>query len=233
MTLQDVGTILRMATCAYFVHVWLWHTSPEAAQMKGANEYGWFFRYLTFCSFTLQTVQLFSASLLDLTKEGTNLQLRRVVDDLSCLTFSTANAVTIMYYTIEAMTNNVNESPSDCAFMWVDNVVHFGNCVVAWVDMLTGRPRSFSPRAQNWTIIFALSYAVWILIVKSAGGRYPYPFLETLPFPGGFLMVAIFGASLQLTAFRLGRFLCRRITVLVGKSKDCGDVEVRGEFKVD
>lgn len=40
------------------MQVWFWHTEPPAHVLPGAKGWGWFFRYLTFYGFTVQTVQL-------------------------------------------------------------------------------------------------------------------------------------------------------------------------------
>jgi hypothetical protein len=52
---------------SYFLRVWLWHFTDAASRLPGASGFGWFFRYLTFCSFTLQTCQLFVCTMDDLT----------------------------------------------------------------------------------------------------------------------------------------------------------------------
>lgn len=51
------------------VRVWGWHTSEQAAAHPGALGFGWFFRYLTFYSFSLQVLQLALAALSDITDE--------------------------------------------------------------------------------------------------------------------------------------------------------------------
>lgn len=232
LTLRDFSTAFHATVAVFFLYVWLWHLTPAAGHLKGATEYGWFFRYLTFCSFTIQTVQLLSATLADLL-EGNNLPLRRLADDLSCLVFVTANTVTIMYYSLEAITDNLSEGPRENMVMWVNHVVHSANTIVVWMDLLLCHPRSFSPRAQRWTIFFVAGYCAWILNVKAVGGRFPYPFLDALPFPRGFLLVGSSGVLVIFLMFCLGRFLSGRITVWIGKGKECGEVEVRGEIKVD
>jgi len=40
------------------MRVWLWHVSPEAAPLPGRHDFGFFLRYLTFYSYTLQTIAL-------------------------------------------------------------------------------------------------------------------------------------------------------------------------------
>ena len=46
--------IFHVLCTLVFTRVWLWHFTPEAAELPGSKGFGWFFRYLTFCSYTLQ-----------------------------------------------------------------------------------------------------------------------------------------------------------------------------------
>lgn len=46
--------IFHVLCTLIFTRVWLWHFTPEAAELPGSKGFGWFFRYLTFCSYTLQ-----------------------------------------------------------------------------------------------------------------------------------------------------------------------------------
>jgi len=67
----------------------------------GASGYGWFFRYLTFCVFTLQLAQALLALVSDL---GLVPALGGLVDDVSCAAMPLANVVTVMYYLVDALT---------------------------------------------------------------------------------------------------------------------------------
>ncbi len=51
-----------------YVRVWLWHLTPAAQLLPGSTGFGWFFRYLTFYSFSWQMLQLFIACLADISK---------------------------------------------------------------------------------------------------------------------------------------------------------------------
>lgn len=65
----STSAFLYHAVCTLvFCRVWLWHLTPQAAALPGAQGFGWFFRYLTFCSFTLQTILFFSSCLSELVK---------------------------------------------------------------------------------------------------------------------------------------------------------------------
>lgn len=47
--------------------VWGWHLTPAASAHPGSQGFGWFFRYLTFYSFSLQAVTLGLSALADVT----------------------------------------------------------------------------------------------------------------------------------------------------------------------
>ena len=49
--------MLHLALLAAFVYVWSWHLTPQANKQAVAKKFGWFFQYITFWSFTLQTFQ--------------------------------------------------------------------------------------------------------------------------------------------------------------------------------
>jgi hypothetical protein len=53
---------------AWFLRVWLWHLTPAAAGLPGAHGFGWFVRFLTFYSYTFQTITLGIATADDLSK---------------------------------------------------------------------------------------------------------------------------------------------------------------------
>lgn len=58
ISLPDLAFAYHVAFLAIYAKVWVWHWTPAAAGLPGAQGFGFFFRYLTFCSFTLQLVQL-------------------------------------------------------------------------------------------------------------------------------------------------------------------------------
>lgn len=50
------------------MQVWGWHITPQAQNHPGSKGFGWFFRYLTFYSFTLQSATLGLSALNDVTR---------------------------------------------------------------------------------------------------------------------------------------------------------------------
>ena len=56
--------VVHAVAFAWFAFVWTWHLTPAAAALPGNHGFGWFFRFLTFYSFSLQTLQLGMAALI-------------------------------------------------------------------------------------------------------------------------------------------------------------------------
>ena len=61
--------------------------------------------------------------------------------------------------------------------------VHLLNSIVAWLDIILSRPRSFSRRSQWLSIGLVVFYLHWILLCSHINGGFPYPFLNKLPQP--------------------------------------------------
>lgn len=129
---QEGAFVVHAFALLCYVRVWLWHLTPAAQLLPGSTGFGWFFRYLTFYSYSWQMLQLFIACLADISKVATlatqsltklrllwhahpavSLLLQNPVqskflniwaDDLSCALFGMANSVTAMYYLIDATT---------------------------------------------------------------------------------------------------------------------------------
>lgn len=190
---------------SYFLRVWLWHCTSAAAVLPGASGFGWFFRYLTFCSFTLQTIQLFFCTMDDLTTKDGVSPWRNLADDCSCALFGLANVVTIMYHVIEAATKDTVEGGRSERPPWLGVSVHLINSLVAWGDLLISHPRSFSPRARTMSLVFVFGYSHWLLLLRFVTGKFPYPFMNKLPFPAGYFVVVGSGMALFLLLFVAGR----------------------------
>jgi hypothetical protein len=54
----EASLVVHTVAFVWFTRVWLWHLTPAASVLPGAQGWGWFVRYLTFYSFTLQTAAL-------------------------------------------------------------------------------------------------------------------------------------------------------------------------------
>lgn len=60
--------MVHTVAAVWFLRVWLWHLTPAAAPLPGRQGFGWFVRFLTFYSYTIQTVTLVIASVDDWSK---------------------------------------------------------------------------------------------------------------------------------------------------------------------
>ena len=104
-------------------------------------------------------------------------------DDLSCALFGLANAVTIMFYTLEATTKDMVEGGRIERPPWLGFAVHMSNSLTAWMDLLLARHRSFSKRSSRLSLVLVGTYTTWILVCSYFNGVFPYPFLNKLPWP--------------------------------------------------
>jgi hypothetical protein len=89
---------------------------------------------------------------------------------------------------------------------WLGFTVHYLNSIVAWLH-LTLAPHSFSASAERMSIAFAVAYLALIIVCSRVNGQFPYPFLNKLPFPSGFMAVAAASIAIFVALFRMGRFV--------------------------
>ena len=109
--------------------------------------------------------------------------LARIADDLSCALFGLANAVTIMFYTLEATTKGMVEGGVIERPPWLGFAVHVSNSILAWSDLLLARQRSFSKYSSRLSLVLVGTYTLWILISSHFNKGFPYPFLNRLRWP--------------------------------------------------
>lgn len=158
----------------FFIRVWVWHVSPESADRYSRQQYGGFFRYLTFCCFTVQVLQLILATLTDFTpkvknpvkshsmlSQGKGIKLKRDADDLSCVVFVLANCVTLLFHAIEFLTPGGILLENHLIVHWIDITTHKLNSVVAWLDIIFCHPR----RCVLFKLI-KMSFQVFLSFVK-------------------------------------------------------------------
>jgi len=207
--LADLVFAFHSAAFLWFTRVWLWHATPAAAALPGSAGFGWFFRYLTFCSFTAQTGALGLCCAAHVAPAGgkAKAKLARAADDASCALFGLANVVTLMYHAIEASTGGVVEGGHLARPPWLGFAVHAGNAATAWADLALGHPRTFSPRAAAASAGTVAAYCAWLLVLRGVHGAFPYPFLNALPMPAGFVGLVAGGAALFWALFQVGRRL--------------------------
>lgn len=211
---QEGAFVVHAFALLCYVRVWLWHLTPEAQLLPGSTGFGWFFRYLTFYSFSWQMVQLFIACLADISKDPQKSKfLNAWADDLSCALFGMANSVTAMFYLIDATTGKdaLVEGGEIARPPWLGFSVHVFNTIVAWADIFCAYPRSFSTRSGRLSVGIIAFYTVWILICSHYNGAFPYPILNQLPYPAGFIGMATTSIILFYLMFLAGRQLCKRL----------------------
>lgn len=215
MKLRSLESSLVVHTVAFiwFARVWLWHLTPAASGLPGAQGFGWFVRYLTFYSFTLQTFTLGLATMDDWGKllSGRS-HYSRLVDDLASSQFALAHVVTIMFYTIQTATKSMVEGGVERP-PWLNVTVHLFNTLVAWADMVTAH-RSFSRSSERLSSVLVFMYICYIQLCKQMNGHYPYPFLRNLRQPHGFIGTVVTGLLLFAGAFRVGKAINRRVRAI-------------------
>lgn len=176
--------------------------------LPGSQGFGWFFRYLTFWSYSLQLLQL---GLCLVTHTSRNSRHRYVIsqaaDKLSCAVFGLANTVTAMFYAVESTTQGLVEGGATDRPWWLAFAVHVANSAVAWIDLIIVEERTFCGRSRHLALFLALSYGVFLLVVRANYGKFPYPILNKLPFPHGYLGFFGAGVAIVVIAFELGRLV--------------------------
>jgi hypothetical protein len=234
-----VAFAFHLLAFVLYLRVWLWHTTPAALLLPGATGFGWFFRYLTFCSYTLQLVQLAVCCMAHLTKVRSRVALARLrlaapaaahrpaaaalqsparrarlstaADRLSCAAFGIANTVTAMFYAVENTTQGLVEGGAADRPWWLAAAVHVLNSAVAWVDLFVVEERSFGGPSRHLALGLGLAYSGWMLVVRAAYGRFPYPVINALPFPSGYLGFASVGVTSVMVCFEVGRAVKHRL----------------------
>jgi hypothetical protein len=180
--------------------------------LPGSQGFGWFFRYLTFWSYSLQLLQL-GLCLITHTSRNASHQIfvSQAADKLSCAVFGLANTVTAMFYAIESTTQGLVEGGALDRPWWLELAVHVANSAVAWIDLIIVEERSFCGRSRHLALFLALSYGFFLLLVRANYGKFPYPILNKLPFPHGYLGFFGVGVVVVIITFELGRFVKRFI----------------------
>uniref|UniRef100_A0A7S1SPC0 Uncharacterized protein n=1 Tax=Tetraselmis chuii TaxID=63592 RepID=A0A7S1SPC0_9CHLO len=214
---QDLMTFGFQTVCwCWFMKVWLWHFTEAAKVLPGATGFGWFFRYLTFFGFTIQTLTLALSVFASCTLSAKNLAsghgqyIRDLADNFSSAAFGLANVVTAMFHIVQ-MTQGPESAVEGGHIVrpfWLGFTVHNMNCLVAWAHLIVS-PHSFRPAAQKLSVSFMLFYIVWIQVCHAVNGKWPYPILNVLPMPWGFIFLAGLACVIFLTMFEIGRAVKR------------------------
>eukprot|EP00878_Enallax_costatus_P012817 GHUV01013384.1.p1 GENE.GHUV01013384.1~~GHUV01013384.1.p1 ORF type:complete len:309 (+),score=54.59 GHUV01013384.1:308-1234(+) len=204
--------LVHAVAFSWFAFVWCWHLTPGAAQLPGNFGFGWFFRFLTFYSFTLQTLQLGMATVDDWqrTWHGKS-RWTKPTDDLACAIFAFTHVVSIMFYTIQGTTKLAVEGGHVQRPPWLDVSVHAFNTMVAWADLISSDRRTFSRTSERLSSVLVMVYLSYLMLCRYMNGRFPYPILNALSFPWGFLGLICSGLVLFVLAFRAGKVINRQL----------------------
>lgn len=200
--------VVHAVAFSWFAFVWCWHLTPAASQLPGNFGFGWFFRFLTFYSFSLQTLQLGMATVDDLQRTwyGKS-RWTKPTDDLACAIFAFTHVVSIMFYTIQGTTKMAVEGGHVNRPPWLDVSVHAFNTMVAWADLITSDRRTFSRTSERLSSVLVVVYLCYLMLCRYMNGRFPYPILNALSFPTGFLCLVFAGLALFVLAFRAGKIM--------------------------
>jgi hypothetical protein len=114
-----------------------------------------------------------------------------------------------MFHVIHHSTKGAVEGKERPA--WLNLSVHVCNSAVVWADLVLAAQRTFSPRSEKLSVLLVSGYIAWLFVQKQVVGKYPYPFMNALPHPWGFLYVVGGGVAVFLAMFRLGRALNARL----------------------
>jgi hypothetical protein len=231
--LPSLRLCARALVLAWLVIVWLWHLTPAASVLPGATGHLWFFRYLTFYSFSLQllavalavaheTSALFSSSSAAAAKPPAKSSARGArkptlrhrlalwADDLGCAVFCFAHVVTLMFHLIQRAQGR--ERAVEGAHIerppWLDASVHRLNAAAAWMDIALLAPRggrSFSASGERLSQVLVAFYCSLLAASKALNGAFPYPFMNAMRHPHGYAATCGFGLVIFGVAFKVGR----------------------------
>ena len=112
--------------------------------------------------------------------------------------------------------------------VWLQFAVHAGNAATAWGDLLLAEERSFSPAARRLAVGLALAYGAWLLLVRHVFGRFPYPILNKLPFPWGFMGFFAAGIGVIVATFQLGKWVRQQLSAFFsGQGEEGGSAKAK------
>ncbi|QDZ18727.1 hypothetical protein A3770_02p12450 [Chloropicon primus] len=196
--------------------VWFWHFTPAASYLPGRQLYGLFFRYLTFCTYTLQALYYACAVVCDFAgEERVGRRFHKATGMLAGLVFTMSNVVTFMYYGVMQQFSDPIEGSNVDRPPYLNISVHLINCVTSWIDLLTTKNMSLCGDTIKATWAYGLTYTAWMHFIKNHTGKYPYPFLDKIPPVLGPLLV-VFTAFFTLQfIFIVGRKIREKIGLAV------------------
>ncbi len=103
--------------------------------------------------------------------------------------FVMANVVTVMYYGVMQQFPAPIEGSNLDRPPYLNLSVHLFNAFIAWADLFITNNMLLSGSVMKASCIYGGVYTLWMQHIKTFTGKYPYPFLDRLPFPAGPMLV--------------------------------------------
>lgn len=219
---SNPGFLFHLVSFLTYLYIFCWHFSKQASTLPQAWEFGWYFKFVTFCGFTFQMVALTSAFISHLWPEGR--MLKRIANDMSCAAFEIANTTTLVYWTVifwtadpgkvgwkKAAHKSLHQGLVDGFPLWVSLVVNIGISAVAWADLLIAE-RTFRKSSFYITSLFVVIYGCWVHACEARNEDFPHPFTRPLRQPEGSMIVTLLAFTFVLLLHKIGSKLANRGT---------------------
>ncbi|KAG0559981.1 hypothetical protein KC19_10G144400 [Ceratodon purpureus] len=222
--------LFHLVSFLLYVYVFCWHFSKHASTMPQAWEFGWFFKFLTFCSFSFQMVALMISLLSHLFPEEK--MLKRTSNEMSCASFQISNAAILVYWTVIFWTSSPLKMGVQTAArktlqlgliaggpLWLSLLVNVGTSFFAWTDLVTTE-RTFRRSSLYITFLFMGLYIFWVHLCEIKNEDFPHPFIKPLRQPEGSITVSLAAVVFVLFFHKIGsRFAGRGSSPLARKIK--------------
>ena len=82
------------------------------------------------------------------------------------------------------------EEPDAVRPAWLDPLLHKANSMAAVIDIIVSPFRSFSAASTLLATSVFTAYFCFMMLMRFATGRYPYPFLDKLGMPASLVVSA-------------------------------------------
>ncbi|XP_073392325.1 uncharacterized protein [Physcomitrium patens] len=200
--------------------VFCWHFGKQASQLPQAWDFGWFFKFLTFCGFSFQMIALMTSLLSHLFPEEK--VLKRSANDMSCASFEIVNVVTLVYWAVTFWTSDplllgwdkaarktLQKGLSIGCPLWLTLVLNIGIVGISWADILITE-RNFRRLTLYMTLVFGTIYTCWVHVCEARNEEYPHPFIRPSRQPEGTLTVSAVALLFVFLFHKIGSKLASR-----------------------